>query len=151
MTVFGNDETQAGVTVAALDRGPAIDAWSLALTLAALGGILWGSDVRSAWSTGCLAVCVGGGLAQRYYAARVAFDAALFRVWAGRTDVVPHAAPHDEALAATDRALAALRLRKNDQPTRDLANRSRGALRLLGWQALCLSLQFAALLAALVR
>lgn len=151
MTTTGNDVMQANVTAAALDRGRAIDTWSLALTLAALGGALWTPEGRTAWSTGCFAACIGGGLAQRYCAARVAFDAALFRGWAGRIDVPAGIALREEALAATDLALAELRLRKNDGPTRDLNARSRGALRLLGQQALCLFLQFAALLAALVR
>lgn len=151
MTDTGNDFTQAGITVAALDRGRAIDIWSLALTLAALGGALWTPAGRTAWSTGCFAACIIFGLAQRYYAARVAFDAMLFRGWAERIAVPAGVAPGTDALAAIDRALAELGLRKNDGPTRDLAARSRGALGLLARQALCLLLQFAALLAALVR
>lgn len=152
MNDSGDAATLAGVTAAALDRGRAIDAWSLALTLAAVGGgALWTADGRTAWSAGCFAACVVGGIAQRYYAARVAFDAALFRSWARRIDVPPGIDFHAEALAATDRALAELRLRNNEGPTRDLTARSRGALRLLGRQMLCLFLQFAALLAAFAR
>lgn len=152
MNDSGDAATLAGVTGAALDRGRAIDAWSLALTLAAVGGgALWTPEGRTAWSTGSFAACVIGGLVQRYYAARVAFDAALFQSWGRRIDVPSGIDFQTEALAATDRALAELRLRKNEGPTRDLTARSRGAVRLLGRQILCLFLQFAALLAAFVR
>jgi hypothetical protein len=143
--------TQATVTAAALHGGHAIDAWSLALVLAAVGAMLWTMESRTASSTGCLAACIIAGLAQRYYAARVGFDAALFNRWAQQIGGPADAGFSLESLAAIDRALVNLGLHKNHEgATRDLAARSRGALRLLGRQALCLLVQFAALLSALM-
>jgi hypothetical protein len=151
MTEAGHVATQAAVTAAALDGGRAIDAWSLVLALAAVGGMLWTTESRAATSTVCFGACIFAGLAQRYYAARVAFDATLFKRWSQTIESPAGSDSCLELLEATDSALANLGLRINrDEPTRDLATRSRGALRLLGRQIMYLVAQFATLLVALM-
>lgn len=141
-----NDAALAGVTAAALHRGRMFDAWSLALLAGALGGLLWPSRAPDAWRLAGLLACVLAGLAQRVFAARVAFDAAIFDRWNGAIAEAGNAATRDADLLVVDRALAALGLREAPNATpRDLASRSRGALRLLGWQAALLLVQGACL------
>lgn len=72
------------------------------------------------------------------------FDAALFQTMAGRDE--------QEAGRDIDRLLAAMRLKPLPAVTRPLADRMRGARRLVAWQrvALALSLALAVLAAAML-
>lgn len=117
-----------------LRRGAAIDHASSALTL--LGLVIGlaptvGVPV-SAWGTIAAVLMLVLGGAEKYWAQRVAIDAELFSVLAGRANDVNAAfneldtALHELGLAPIDTSQS---LRE-----RNALERSRGALRLLRWQ-----------------
>lgn len=74
---------------------------------------------------------------ERVLALRLHFDAGLFE--------------HLRSLAALDHALQALRLRPAGATTRPLADRVRGATRLMAWHGLAAAAQFAALILGVIR
>lgn len=135
----------AGLAAALLDLGRPLDRWSLTLVaIALLGLLLCREDASPVARLGLLASVAAGG-AQKVWALRVALDRALFAQWARRWQR-PAATPESD-MAELDRALAAAGLRAAPaSPARDLAQRVRGARRLLAWQGAALALQ-AALLA----
>lgn len=80
------------------------------------------------------AVLLGLGLLHKYWAIRVALDAALFARLATSTDLTIDT-------QALDRALFDLNLKPHAHDARDWPARSEGALSLLRRQALCLAAQ----------
>lgn len=152
MTDFHDDATHAGVTAAVLEQGRGLDLWSLALVVLALGTLLWWPNAQSAWRFGCLLTCVLAGMVHKIFAVRVAFDTVLFRRWAEVPRDASGSNCRTTPLAAVDQALAAYGVRKMEVgQTRDMVSRSRGALRLLGWQTAFLLVQFGTVLAAVAN
>lgn len=82
---------------------------------------------------------------ERTLALRLHFDARLF---AGLSGGLPGGLP---SLAALDHALQALRLRAASAAPRPLADRVRGAMRLMAWHGFTAAAQFAALILGVIR
>ena len=99
---------------------------------------------------GLLGVSVTAGLVQRYYAFRCDLDARLFAHWAACWSGLW--APDPQAdLVAFDHALTGVfGTSETPTPPRPLAERVRGALRLLRHQSIALAVQFSALLGAIL-
>lgn len=136
-------EMQLALVAGLLRRGRGLDLLSNALTLLALAyGLapLLGTP-GSAPSAVVCGLLVMLGLAQKYWAIRVALDAELFARLAGDpTRLAMHTTDLDQALHG-------LGLQATDAPPRDWLQRSRAAVRLLRLQAAWLVAQ---LLLALV-
>lgn len=115
-------EQTLALVAALLRRGRELDRLSAALTLLAIGLGLW----------------------QKYWALRVALDAELFERFS-------HVGDRLEAQTQDlDRALADLGLARADAAGRTWNQRSRGALRLLRWQALACGAQLLLALSCLL-
>lgn len=151
--------TRAQVIAAALALGRSLDLWSLGLFTVALVSILWLS--LPLLPTICLLVSLLAGGAQKIFALRVAFDAALFRHWAevwrsqsSETSVVRQKFDLTALIAdleALDQTLAICGMRvAPDGAVRDLDSRLRGAWGLLRQQILSCVIQCAAMLGAVV-
>lgn len=137
----------AGVTAASLSLGRRIDLWGLALLLATIAALAIPAGAPAAWQTGGLLLSVVAGVAQKYFSLRVALDAALFARLADGASRQP-AGRDDEMLTALDKAMSDCGLIKPAQGApRDMAVRSRGAMRLLYSQGVCLAVQLLTLLA----
>lgn len=135
---------QCQVVAILLRRGKAIDNAARVLTLIGLLTALapwWGFRLNF-WFSLAAILMVLLGLAQQYWAARVAIDAELFSLLATKNH------PTEEALAELDSALQQLSLAPITEHTRSLENRGRGALRLLRWQLICFSTQVILIVAA---
>lgn len=138
------------LVVSLLKRGAALDKASGLLTLLGISlalAPLLGLTVNG-WLTltGLLILVLG--IIEKYWAQRVALDADLFSALANNQDI-------EQALKELDTAFQQLGLAPAENMAlnaillnRSLLSRSQGALRLLRWQALCLSGQVALLLAA---
>lgn len=127
-----------------LRRGRALDGLSSGLTLLALLiGLapLLGAAAQPVNALFC-ALLVGLGLSEKYWALCVALDAELFQRLAAAPEQLPR------RTAELDQALAQLGLQPPGMAARPWDERSRGALRLLRLQALCLLAQL--LLAGLI-
>jgi hypothetical protein len=127
-----------------LRRGRALDGLSSGLTLLALLiGLapLLGAAAQPVNALLC-ALLIGLGLIEKYWALRVALDAELFQRLAAAPEQLPR------RTAELDQALAQLGLQAPGMAARPWDQRSRGALRLLRRQALCLLAQL--LLAGLI-
>ncbi len=124
---------EAAVTAGLLDAGRTVSlvCGTTLLAAAALG--LLGQPLRP------MALLAAGAIAlpQGYFAQRARFDAGILRLWASRW--------HRTADAAADLAAFDARLGRPARPAAtlaaDLAERCRGARRLLKWQAACGVLQ----------
>jgi hypothetical protein len=129
----------AAIAAAILRRGALLHTASLLLTVAT---IVAGVATRpgSAWLVAIAVVAVLC-VVEFWLAARVALDAELFDVLAAR--------PSD--LAQFDRAMQSLGLMPAPKANRPLADRIRGAFRLLKLQALTLGLQVAVLVVGGLR
>jgi len=125
----------AAVTAGLLDTGRMIFRVSGATLLMTLVVWLMGHPVH----TVVLAAATLLAIVQLYFAQRVRFDADIFRLWASRW--------HHGANPATDLAAFDARVGRRTRPATsidaDLADRRRGARRLLRWQALCGAVQLA--------
>ncbi|HHK4320779.1 hypothetical protein OFD57_28970 [Pseudomonas aeruginosa] len=115
-------EQTLALVAALLRRGRELDRLSAALTLLAIGLGLW----------------------QKYWALRVALDAELFERFSRVGDRL------EAQTQDLDRALADLGLARADAAGRTWHQRSRGALRLLRWQALACGAQFLLALSCLL-
>lgn len=150
---FAEATARARVMAAALALGRSLDLWSLALAALALAGLLW-LTLPLTTSVGLL-LSVVAGLAQKILALRVAFDAAIFHHWAESWSGGCAEGRDPSALVAElmmlDQALAGcgLAATQNDR-VRDLSSRLRGAERLLKWQVLAFTIQFVAVVAAVM-
>ncbi|MBT0963879.1 hypothetical protein [Denitromonas iodatirespirans] len=131
----------AAVTAGWLDSGRVVAVISGTSLLTTLVVWLLGHPVRALALAGVGATAV----AQLYFALRVRFDARIFRLWASRW--------HDAADVAADLAAFDARVGRQARPVAsleaDLAERRRGALRLLKWQAVSGALQLALTVLAL--
>lgn len=130
-----------------LALGQGIDAASLAFTVLAAAALLW-LEAAPAVRLALVAVVLAG-LAEKFFALRVAFDRAIFSDWARRwekTDAI--SAAND--LAAFDAALAAVGRCRGDPGGRCVEGRIRGAMKLLRRQAGLFIIQAAAILAAVI-
>ena len=126
-----------------LALGRSLDTYALALTALAIAGFFWGSD--SIFRTLGLGCSVALGAAQKYYALRVAADHRLFSHWSNQWRKNAPATPQAD-MKRLDAAMAAVGLRTlPDDPTRGLADRVRGAIRLLKTQAALVGLQIVTL------
>lgn len=120
-----------------LRQGRSLDHLSSGLSLLALGVGLtialleMPSPCTAALATGIVLL----GLAQKYWAMRVAFDAELFALLAA------DASRLERRTLALDQALASLGLQPANNVGRPWSERSRGALRLLRTQSLLLATQ----------
>lgn len=145
-----NAEMMAGVTAASLGLGRRIDLWSLALLLVAIGILAISASTQAPWRLGCLMVSILAGIGQKYFSLRVALDAALFKRLADH-DYRKSSAQDGETLMTLDSAMAECGLVKaREGLPRDLACRSRGAMRLMYLQVACMTVQLGALLAAVL-
>jgi hypothetical protein len=139
-------EMQLALIAGLLRRGRGLDLLSNALTLLALAyGLapLLGAPHSAASGVVC-ALLVMLGLAQKYWAIRVALDAELF---ARLAKGVSHLAVHTADL---DQALQDLGLQAATAPPRDWQARSRAALQLLRVQSAWLVAQLLLALAILL-
>lgn len=127
------DRALSAVTGSLLAQGRAIDRLSWLVTAAALLGLCTGRG----WP---MLPALAAGLVESFLAARVAFDAALFR------DLGRGTLPD---LGAMDRALTELGLIPAARAGRGLPPRVAGARRLLRLQAIAFGVQLAALLGSL--
>jgi len=125
----------AAVTAGLLDTGRMIFRVSGATLLMTLAVWLMGHPVQPV----ALAAAALLAIVQLYFAQRVRFDAAVFRLWASRW--------HHDADPAADLAAFDARVGRQTPPAAsvdaDLADRRRGAKRLLQRQAVCGALQLA--------
>ncbi len=136
------DRAQAAVAADLLVHGAAVNRLSLALTATGVVALLAQALVqphRIAMALTSLAVIAG--LAQLWFALRVGFDARAFQRLA-RGD-----APEGLTVTAFDAAMSGLGLMPADKERRPIAERVRGAMRLLGRQVAFLLLQAALLVA----
>ena len=148
----------AGVARAAarlLETGKLVDLASTLTTLAVLVlAIVWGlGHLAPAHLMWTLVVILVLGLAQKYYALRVAFDVGLFgdlaEAFQQASSNPDKSSPDNAPLVELDRALAALGLRNVPEASpRPLSVRVAGATRLLRLQIVCLIIQWLLLVAA---
>ncbi|AEB56066.1 hypothetical protein [Ectopseudomonas mendocina] len=125
------------LVAALLRRGRSLDHFSSALSLVAVafGLAPWlGAPPSLMLALLCAALLVAG-LAEKYWALRVALDAELFQRLAEFGDQL------DSQTHALDQALQNLGLQNAQQADRSWSLRAQGALGLLRKQALCLLLQ----------
>lgn len=142
------DAATAALTAATLGQGRRLDLLSLTLLLLSLATLLLA--VTDLTERSLLGFSVAAGLVQRYYAFRCDLDARLFAHWAACWSGLW--APDPQAdLKAFDQALTSV-FGASEAPTppRPLAERVRGALRLLRHQFIALAVQLAALLGAIL-
>ncbi|MGG2398366.1 hypothetical protein ACJRW5_15645 [Pseudomonas sp. SH1-B] len=134
------------LVAALLRRGRSLDHCSSALSLVAV--LLGLSPLLGAPSSlGLALLCIAllaAGLAQKYWALRVALDAELFAQLALAGEQL------GSQTQALDQALQRLKLQPVGLPERSWNQRGQGALGLLRKQALCLLLQVALLMLAIV-
>lgn len=142
------DAATAALTAAALGQGRQLDLLSLALLLLALATLLLA--VTGLTERSLLGFSMAAGLVQRYYAFRSDLDARVFAHWAACWSGLW--APDPQAdLKAFDQALTgAFGAGDAPSPPRPLADRVRGALRLLRHQSIALTIQFSAILGAIL-
>lgn len=118
-----------------LGRGRQLECLSDGITLLALAyGLAPLVTHLSPLASAVCAVLLGLGLLHKYWAIRVALDAALFARLATSADLTADT-------QALDRALFDLSLKPHARDARDWPARSQGALGLLRRQALCLAAQ----------
>ena len=125
------------LVAALLRRGRSLDHFSSTLSLVAVlfGLAPWlGAPPSLILALLCAALLVAG-LAEKYWALRVALDAELFQGLAESGDQL------DSQTHALDQALQKLGLQNAQQNNRAWSHRCQGALGLLRKQALCLLLQ----------
>jgi len=125
------------LVAALLRRGRSLDHFSSALSLVAVafGLAPWlGAPPSLMLALLCAALLVAG-LAEKYWALRVALDAELFQRLAESGEQL------DNQTHALDQALQNLGLQNTQQADRSWSLRAQGALGLLRKQALCLLLQ----------
>lgn len=125
------------LVAALLRRGRSLDRFSSALSLVAVlfGLAPWlGAPPSLILALLCAALLIAG-LAEKYWALRVALDAELFQRLAEAGEQL------DSQTHALDQALQNLGLQNAQQAGRSWSLRSQGALGLLRKQALCLLLQ----------
>jgi len=131
--------TLLACAAALLDQGQTVDRLSRSLTAAALIGLLVHPAAIGPppWELAGVAILIAlAGLAEAYFAIRVAFDAALFhRVANG---------PEAPDFAEIDQALTHLRLLPATKLARPVDRRIAGARRLLRFQVLALLVQVVA-------
>ena len=125
------------LVAALLRRGRSLDHCSSALSLVAVvfGLAPWLGSPASLMLALLCAVLLITGLAEKYWALRVALDAELFQRLAEAGEQL------DSQTHALDQALQNLGLQNAQQAGRTWSLRSQGALGLLRKQALCLLLQ----------
>lgn len=132
---------------ALLRQGRTLDGLATVLSIQTLVGLtLLATHVRTAHSgvlAGALLLALGFGLLEKYWAMRVAFDAALVLRMAEAGERL------DAQTLELDRGLQALHLLPPHKAGRDWSARSEGALRLLKRQGYALLGQLMGLLAAL--
>ncbi|MGK8439635.1 hypothetical protein ACRS3X_20260 [Ectopseudomonas hydrolytica] len=125
------------LVAALLRRGRSLDLFSSTLSLVAVifGLAPWlGAPASLALALICTALLILG-LAEKYWALRVALDAELFQRLAEAGEQL------DSQTRALDQALQKLGLQNAQLAGRDWSLRAQGALGLLRKQALCLLLQ----------
>lgn len=118
-------------TVSSLLRSAAVlDRWSgLLAGVALLWGLFsWPFGYGSPGTTLMAGLMVAAGIAQKYWAVRIAIDADLF------ARMAQDAARVEELTPRLDQALVSLALMPAGRAERPWADRCRGALRLLRWQ-----------------
>lgn len=118
--------------------GKVVNQWSMLLALAALIllGLKQGDDYRNIFFADSLVVA----LLQAQFAARCAFDAAVFNALGGEPR-------HYQGF---DQLLTRWKLRRVSTVTRSLHERVQGARRLLRWQIICFFMQIILLVAGLM-
>jgi hypothetical protein len=136
------DRALAGATARLLAAcAAAAGALGLGCAAVAAAALLLHAPFASApWLAAVLVAVLGAAPVERVLALRLRFDAGLFADLAGTRS------PQPLPLAALDQALQTLRLRQAAPATRPLAERARGAQRLVVWHASCAALQFTGLL-----
>lgn len=127
---MSDDRALFATTAALLDQGRSIDRVAWGLTVAALVAL---AVAPESLGHAVLAAAAAIGFIEAYLAARVAFDAALFRALGQGQGLAD--------LGAMDRALQALRLIPAAKAGRPAAARVAGARRLMRWQATALGAQ----------
>ncbi|MDP3011011.1 MAG: hypothetical protein Q8N30_18345 [Methylococcales bacterium] len=120
-----NDEPLTATISAAFLRsmGNVLNSWSMLLALAAI--LIIGLKTNSGYSVALLSASVSAALIQAYFAARCAFNAAVFAALGGEIT----------QYAGFDRLLTRWKLRGENVASRSLDKRVRGAIGLLRWQA----------------
>jgi hypothetical protein len=137
---MNDDKALTAVTSAALldSFGKSLNNWSMLSALATL--IILGLKQASFDSRLCLAASLVIALLQGYFAARCAFDAAVFTALGGEP-------LHYQGF---DKILTRWKMRRATTMTRSLDERVKGARGLLRWQAFCFFVQILLLMVALM-
>jgi hypothetical protein len=137
---MNDDKGLTAVIGAALldSMGKALNNWSMLLALAAI--VILGLKQSSGYSHVFFADSLIMALLQGYFAARCAFDAAVFTTLGGE-------ARHYQGF---DQILTRWKLRRASTITRSLNERVQGARRLLRWQAVCFFIQIGLLVVGLI-
>jgi len=137
---MNDDKGLTAVIGAALlgSMGKALNNWSMLLALAAI--VILGLKQGSGYSHVFLADSLIMALLQGYFAARCAFDVAVFTALGGE-------ARHYQGF---DQILTRWKLRRASTITRSLNERVQGARRLLRWQAVCFFIQIGLLAVGLI-
>lgn len=112
-----------------LEQGKRLDGFSTGISLLALGGALYSALLGGGLIAGLLVLVLLCGVLEKYFAIRVALDAALFSRMAEAGDEL------DSQSHEMDAGLIGLGLMPATAAGRDWRLRSQGALRLLRWQA----------------
>lgn len=139
-----NDAMTLSVTARLLRQGARVDAFSCGLSLLAFAAGWFALGLGEWLRLSIVLAVIVLGLAQRYFALRVAFDAELFA-----------ALEHDPKLDAKrmrefDQAMQSLELLPPDKGGRPWVERCRGALKLLNRQISIAVLQLVVALAGII-
>jgi hypothetical protein len=120
-----NDELLTATISAAFLRsmGNVLNNWSMLLALATI--LIIGLKINSGYSVALLSASVSAALIQAYFAARCAFDAAVFTALGGEIT----------QYESFDRLLTRWKLRGENVASRSLDKRVQGAVGLLRWQS----------------
>lgn len=133
------DELTATTSAALLNAfGNALNQWSLLAALATI--LILGLLQNSIYSCAFLATSSIAALLQGYFAARCAFDAAVFAALGGEANHYEH----------FDNLLTRWQLRTATTTLRPLDERVQGAMRLLRWQAVSFFTQIGLLVVGLL-
>ncbi len=137
---MADDKSLTAVIGAAMlnSMGKAFNQWSMLLALAAL--LILGLKQGSYYSNVFLVDSLVVALLQAQFAARCAFDAAVFAALGG----------DPRHYQGFDQLLTRWKLRRASTVTRSLNERVQGARRLLRWQAVCFFAQIILMAAGLI-
>ena len=127
-----DDTALCAATAHLLEATAVLAAWGISLAVAATVLLVFAGSALSPAAKAAMACAALAGTVERYLAFRIRLDAGLFKGLAAKT--IP-------SLAALDRVLACLKLRRQSGASRRLDERLEGARRLIQQHAAVIALQ----------